>query len=108
MNAMRVAARRADKNVTWEVDVRVEGEQPPTRRVLGPSDLLAVTPDAEDLQIRAGTETLTYHSRSALFTLAGATLEMSLACPRLRLPAAADVLGRRSGITAGRVAPAGR
>lgn len=87
-------ARRAERNVTWEVDVRVDGEQPPARRVLGPSDLLTAIPDGEDLQIRAGTETLTYHSRSAMVTLVGSTLEMSLARPRLRLPAAADVLGR--------------
>lgn len=87
-------ARRADANVTWQVDVRVEGEHPPARRVLGSGDLLSAVPQAEDLQIRAGAETLTYHSRSALFTFAGSTLEMSLARPRLRLPAAADVLGR--------------
>jgi hypothetical protein len=87
-------ARRADANVTWQVDVRVEGEQPPARRVLGPGDLLSAAPHAEDLQIRAGTETLTYHSRSALFAFADSTLEMSLARPRLRLPAAADVLRR--------------
>lgn len=87
-------ARQADANVTWQVDVRVEGEQPPARRVLGPGDLLSVTPHAEDLQIRVGTEALTYHSRSALFTFTGSTLEMSLARPRLRLPTAGDVLGR--------------
>jgi hypothetical protein len=90
-------ARRAEGNVTWQVDARVEGEQPPARRILGPGDLLAATPDGGDLQIRAGTETLTYHSRSALFTLAGSTLEMSLARPRLRLPAAADVLSKLAG-----------
>jgi hypothetical protein len=87
-------ARRADANVTWQVDVRVEGEQPPARRVLGPGDLLSVIPRAEDLQVRAGTEALTYHSRSAMFTFVGSTLEISLARPRLRLPAAADVLSR--------------
>jgi hypothetical protein len=94
MTPVPEVARRADRNVTWQVDVRVEGEQPPARRVLGSGDLLSATLDAEDLQIRAGTETLTYHSRSALFTLAGSTLEMSLARPRLRFPAAADVLRR--------------
>jgi len=89
--------RRADGNVTWQVDTRVEGEQPPARRILGPGDLLATPLDGEDLQIRAGTETLTYHSRSALVTFTGSTLEMSLARPRLRLPAAADVLSRIAG-----------
>jgi hypothetical protein len=87
-------ARRADSNVMWQVDVRVDGEQPPARRILGPGGLLSAIPHAEDLQIRVGTETLTYHSRSATFTFAGSTLEMSLARPRLRLPAAADVLRR--------------
>ena len=104
-------ARRADGKVTWEVDVRVEGEQPPgsadpsARRILGPGDLLAATPDGEDLQIRAGTETLTYHSRSTLFTFAGSTLEMSLARPRLRLPAAADVLSRLASVAGDEIRP---
>jgi hypothetical protein len=86
-------ARRFSGDVTWEVDVRVDGEHPPARQALGPGDLLIAIPDSEDLQIRAGTEALTYHSRSAMFTWAGSTLEMSLARPLLRLPAAADVLG---------------
>jgi len=89
-----VARSATAGNVTWAVDVRVEGEQPPARQVLGPGDLLAATVEAEDLQIRAGTETLTYHSRSALVTFAGAPLEMSLGRPRLRLPAASDVLAK--------------
>jgi hypothetical protein len=90
-------ARWADGEVTWEVDVRVEGEQPPARQVLGPDALLAEPLVNEDLQIRAGTENLTYHSRSAMFTLVGSTLEMTLARPRLRLPAAAEVLSRLAG-----------
>jgi hypothetical protein len=87
-------ARWADGEATWQVDVRVEGEQPPARQFLGPDALLAEPPVNEDLQIRAGSENLTYHSRSAMFTLAGSTLEMTLARPRLRLPAAAEVLRR--------------
>jgi len=87
-------ARWADGEATWQVDVRVEGEQPPARQILGPDALLAEPPVNEDLLIRAGSENLTYHSRSAMYTLAGSTLEMTLARPRLRLPAAAEVLRR--------------
>ena len=90
-------ARSAGGEATWQVDVRVEGEQPPARQTLGPDALLAEPLVNEDLLIRAGTENLTYHSRSAMFTLAGSTLEMTLARPRLRLPAAAEVLRRLAG-----------
>ena len=87
-----VVRRAADGQVTWQVDVRVEGEQPPARPVLGPTNLLAATDPVENLQIRSGAENLAYHSRSAMVIFAGSTLEMSLARPRLRLPAAHEIL----------------
>ena len=89
-----VARTAAPGEVAWEVDVRVEGEQPPARQALGPDALLAVISGTENLEIRTGAEGLTYHSHSALVTFAGGTLEMPLARPRLSLPSAGEVISR--------------
>ena len=52
-----VARSAKPGEVAWEVDVRVEGEQPSARQALGPGDLLTATSGTENLEIRADVET---------------------------------------------------
>jgi hypothetical protein len=84
-----VARPARPTEVAWEIDVSIEGEQALPRSALASADLQASSFSAE-IDVRAGTSGLSYHSHKISGGyLAGWILDQHLVRPVLRVPSAA-------------------
>ena len=90
-----VARPAPPTEVAWEIDVSIEREQALPRSALAPADLLASFPSSAEIDVRAGTSGLSYHSHKISGGyLAGWILEQHLVRPVLRVPSAAMTIRR--------------
>jgi hypothetical protein len=90
-----VARSAQPSDVAWEIDVSIEREQPLPRSALGPDDLIAASLPSPDVDVRAGTASLAYHShKTSGVYLAGWILEQHLVRPVLRIPSASLTVRR--------------
>jgi hypothetical protein len=90
-----VARPAPPTQAAWEIDVSIEREQALPRSALTPADLLASSPTSLEIDIRAGTSGLSYHSHQiGGVYLAGWILEQHLVRPVLRVPSAAVTIRR--------------
>lgn len=90
-----VARSAPSAEVAWETDVSIEREQALPRSALASADLLASSPFRAEIDVRAGTSGLSYHSHkiSGVY-LTGWILEQHLVRPVLRVPSAATTIRR--------------
>ena len=81
--------------VAWEIDVSIERERALPRSAIMPADLLASFPFSAEVDVRAGTSGLSYHSHKiGGVYLTGWILEQHLVRPVLRVPSAAMMIRR--------------
>ena len=85
---------RGPQRPFWEVDVQVIDADMPTGRNLAPKAILADADPYPSTMVRSGRDGISFHPMNMFFVPGGATLEQSIAKPRLR------VLGLHSWIEA--------